>query len=368
MDPTVFIIILNWNSWRDTIECLESLYRMTYSPYVIVIVDNGSEDDSVKKINQYCNGEINVKTEFFSYNPDNKPINIIEYTRKEAEHATINLQPKQVILIKNEKNDGFAEGNNIGVRFSQNADYLLLLNSDTVVDPAFLERLIIASEKEDIGVVQPKILRRDNPRIIDSVGQEMYWDGNIQDIWFGKPDDKRFDTIHEIFGACATAALIKKKVLEKTGLFDPDFFLIFEDVDLSWRIRLAGYKTVLVPDAVVYHKRGVSGKLSRTSQFYVIRNRIYIAAKYFPLSYVLRFLPFYGYHFTRLLGLHYEVGESLSTFFKKLRACIKERSVIQKSPHYKKTVEQWIFTVDMVDWYKKKVKKLVSKGKGSQPE
>ncbi len=368
MDPTVFIIILNWNSWRDTIECLESLYRMTYSPYVIVIVDNGSEDDSVKKINQYCNGEINVKTEFFEYNPDNKPINIIEYTRKEAEHATINLQPKQVILIKNEKNDGFAEGNNIGVRFSQNADYLLLLNSDTVVDPAFLERLIIASEKDDIGVVQPKILRRDNPRIIDSVGQEMYWDGNIQDIWFGKPDDKRFDTIHEIFGACATAALIKKKVLEKTGLFDPDFFLIFEDVDLSWRIRLAGYKTVLVPDAVVYHKRGVSGKLSRTSQFYVIRNRIYIAAKYFPLSYVLRFLPFYGYHFTRLLGLHYEVGESLSTFFKKLRACIKERSVIQKSPHYKKTVEQWIFTVDMVDWYKKKVKKLVRKGKGSQPD
>lgn len=369
MDPKVFIVILNWNSWKDTIECLESLYYLTYSNYVIVIVDNGSEDDSVEKIKKYCNGEITVETEFFKYNPDNKPISIIEYTQKEAEYKKINLKPNQLVLIKNEKNDGFAEGNNIGMRFSLSADYILLLNSDIVVDPAFLEQLVTTCEKDQkIGVVQPKILRRDNPHVIDSVGQEMYWDGNIRDIWFGKTDDKRFDTLHEIFGACAAAALIRKKVLEETGLFDPDFFLIFEDVDLSWRIRLAGYKTVLVPDAVVYHKRGVSGVLSRTSWYYGIRNRFYVVARYYPISYILRFLPFYGYHFASLLVLHYELGKSLSIFFKKLSACIRERAVITKSPNYKKTVEQWIFTFDIGTWYKTKVKKLVRKFKGSQRE
>ena len=364
MDPAVFIIILNWNNWEDTITCLESLFCMSYAHYIIVIVDNGSDNDSVKKIKQYCNGEIKVETEFFKYNPDNKPITYRECTPKESEHIT-NLQPKEVVLIKNEKNDGFSEGNNIGIKFSLKADYILLLNSDTIVDPAFLEHLLDAVER-DIGCVQPKILRKDNPHIIDSVGQELYEDGTIQDIWFGKPDDKRFDTIHEIFGACATAALIKRDVLEKTGLFDPDFFLIFEDVDLSWRIRSKGLKTVLVPHAVVYHNRGVSGRVSCTSRFYIIRNRFYIAARYYPLSYILRFLPFYGYHFAILVKLHYVSKLSLGPFFKKVCACIRERRILQKSPHYKKTVEQWIITCEVMDWYKTKIKKLIRKITGFQ--
>ena len=83
--PKVSIIILNWNGWKDTVECLESLYQITYPNYDVIVVDNGSEDESIEKIKRYCKGEIKVESKFFDYLPTNKPIKIIEYTREEAE-------------------------------------------------------------------------------------------------------------------------------------------------------------------------------------------------------------------------------------------------------------------------------------------
>jgi len=122
MNPKVSIIILNWNGWKDTIECLESLYQITYPNYDVILVDNGSEDESIEKIKEYCEGKIMVESKFFKYDPSNKPIKIIEYTREEAEGGggkekkITNLpSDKKMILIKNEKNYGFAEGNNVGL-------------------------------------------------------------------------------------------------------------------------------------------------------------------------------------------------------------------------------------------------------------
>ena len=85
MNPKVSIIILNWNGWKDTIECLESLYQIAYPNYDVIVVDNGSEDDSIEKIKEYAEGKIKVESKFFEYSPENKPIKIVEYTRKEAE-------------------------------------------------------------------------------------------------------------------------------------------------------------------------------------------------------------------------------------------------------------------------------------------
>jgi len=85
MKPKVSIIILNWNGWKDTIECLESVYQITYPNYNVIVVDNGSEDESIEKIREYCKGKIKVESKFFEYNLGNKPIKIIEYTREEAE-------------------------------------------------------------------------------------------------------------------------------------------------------------------------------------------------------------------------------------------------------------------------------------------
>lgn len=121
MTPRVSIIILNWNGWKDTIECLESLYQITYQNYDVIVVDNGSEDESLEMIREYCQGKIKVESKFFEYSGENKPIKIVEYAREEAESGggkekEIEGLPsnRKLVIIKNEKNYGFAGDNNIG--------------------------------------------------------------------------------------------------------------------------------------------------------------------------------------------------------------------------------------------------------------
>ncbi|WP_297480865.1 glycosyltransferase family 2 protein, partial [Thermococcus sp.] len=166
--PRVSIIILNWNGWEDTIECLESLYRITYPNYDVIVVDNGSMDDSIQKIMKYAEGKIEVHSKFFEYNPSNKPIKVFEVNEEEARQGIFNKPSyekfnvnRRMILIKNMENYGYAGGNNIGIKFALsilNPDYVLLLNNDTVVDPNFLTELVkVAESNEKIGIVGPKI-------------------------------------------------------------------------------------------------------------------------------------------------------------------------------------------------------------------
>lgn len=117
MNPKVSIIILNWNGWEDTIECLESLYQITYPNYDVIVVDNCSKDESIEKIKEYAEGKIEVESKFFAFSDNNKPIKIVEYTREEAEaggwkEKELENVPsnRKLILIKNEKNYGFAGG------------------------------------------------------------------------------------------------------------------------------------------------------------------------------------------------------------------------------------------------------------------
>ena len=299
MNLKVSIVILNWNRWKDTIECLESIYQIDYSNYDVILVDNNSTDNSIEKIKEYCKGKIKVKSKHIKYNPLTKPIKIFEYTEKEiktlknrtdAYHKL--LSSKKIILIKNKKNYGFAGGNNIGIRFALNTDsqYILLLNNDTIVDPNFLTELIKAAKKyKNIGSIQSLLLKPDG-KLIDSLGQEIYiWsamDKGINSTYIPLKKDK------EIFGACAAAAVYPKEVLEKIGLFDEDFFVIFEDVDLSWRIRLKGFKSVLAVNSIVYHKRGISESINQheTSglmEYHYNKNLLSTMLKYYPLSHLL---------------------------------------------------------------------------------
>ena len=151
--PKVSIIILNWNGWKDTIECLESLFNIDYPDYDIVIVDNNSEDKSLMKIRDYCQNKISVTTTS-SYNDSKKrPIKFFEYDYDPNQFNStsfndLHLKHINLILIKNDQNYGFAEGNNIGIKFSLtnlDPDYILLLNNDTIVDKLFLNELIIVS-------------------------------------------------------------------------------------------------------------------------------------------------------------------------------------------------------------------------------
>ena len=302
MHPRVSIIILNWNGWKDTIECLESLYQIDYPNYDVILVDNGSRDGSVEKIREYAEGKRGVESRFFKYSPENKPIKIIEYTKKEAESRSgkeIKIEGlpsnRRLILIRNEKNYGFAEGNNIGIRYTLKAlepDYILLLNNDTIVAPHLLGELVkVAESNKQIGACQPKILSLANPKLIDAIGISINKSGEAIQVGYKTKDVPQYNISKEIFGVCAGAALYRQEMLTQIGLFDEDFFAYYEDVDLVLRARSAEWKSMYVPKAVVYHAHSSTlGENSPSKLYFLTRNAYYYKIKNLPINILIRFL------------------------------------------------------------------------------
>ncbi len=269
MNPLVTVIILNWNGWKDTIECLESLYQINYPHFIVIVVDNHSENESIQKIREYCQGELEVKSKFFNYVSKNKPIKVIEYSNDETGNSENHLYRKEdsnllnqkLILIKNDENYGFAEGNNIGILFAiknLNPSYILLLNNDTIVDPKFLDEMVKSAETHDkTGIVGAKLLNAYNTHIIDSTGHVLSW-GRIVDRGHGEVDRGQYDQHEEIMGAMAAAALYNKEMLLEIGLLDTNYITLGEDADLSWRAYNKGWKAIYASNSIVYHKRGRS--------------------------------------------------------------------------------------------------------------
>ena len=265
MNPKVALIILNWNGWEDTIECLESLYQITYPNYDVIVVDNGSEDESIEKIKEYTEGEIKVESKFFEYNEKNKPIKWIEYTREEAEagggkEKEIADLPsnRKHILIKNEKNYGFSEGNNIGIRYAleRGANYAFLLNNDTVVSAEILNELIRVGETvEEIGILSPVVYYYHNPNKIQFCGREKLdlYKGKITKL-VKKEANQEVIIDTEIVGGMAM--LIKRETLKEVGLLPTEYFLGWEDYDYCIKASMEGLKLVCVPKAKIWHKGG----------------------------------------------------------------------------------------------------------------
>jgi len=285
MNPKVSIIILNWNGWKDTIECLESLYQITYPHYDVIVVDNGSKDESVEKIKEYAEGKIKVESKFFKYDPSNKPVKIIEYTREEAggkEKEIIDFPSnRKLIIIKNEKNYGFAEGNNIAVRYalkSLNPDYVLLLNNDTVVDKKFLDELVkIGSEK--IGIAYPTVQYYYNPEKIQS---PVSFSKKHQNV----PQNYLEMGYTDVYGM---AFLINRKIFEKIGFFDEKYFLYTEEIDFQYRATKENYKLLFVPSSHVYHKR--SKEYFKDYQiYYGTRNLYYFTKKNLGYKKLMRYI------------------------------------------------------------------------------
>lgn len=273
--PKVSVIILNWNGWKDTIECLESLYQIDYPNYEIVLVDNDSKDDSIQRIRDYCEGKLKPKSPFYNYNPKNKPIQIFEYTKDETgKNKQTNKSDvyqdlssdKKLILIKNNKNYGFAEGNNIGIRYSLktlNSEYTLLLNNDTVVDKHFLTEMVETGENDnEIAVIGSKTY---------------YYNFNGKDdvLWSvgGTVDLSRYPGYHDIVlkdnlptiknskidvDWISGAVMLIKTDMLPLNLLNSDFFFGCEDVDLCIEMKNKGFKMVTNLKAIVWHKAGAS--------------------------------------------------------------------------------------------------------------
>jgi hypothetical protein len=245
--PKVFIIILNWNGKDDTIECLESLKKIDYPDYKIVVVDNGSTDDSV---------EIIPKRYF-----------------------------EQVAFIAAKKNFGFSGGNNIGIDYAlkNGADYILLLNNDTIVEPDFLSELVQAAEEnKKVGILGPKILFYSNKNLIWSAGGKIsknYTRGEL--VGYKEKDEGEYGEKKEVDYISGTCLLIKKEVVEKIGPMSEDYFLYYEDTDWNMRARRAGFKCLFVPNSKIYHKVSKSTiEFSFPYIYYHSRNGLMLASRF----------------------------------------------------------------------------------------
>lgn len=311
-DPHVSIIILNWNGWEDTIECLESVYEVKYQNYNVIVVDNGSEDDSIEKIRDYCQGKIKIKSPFFDYNPKNKPLNVIEFNHDDISRKVMskiksfktysgdNKGINTLFLLKNMKNYGFADGNNIGIDFALNnlkTDYILLLNNDTYVDKDFIDPLVKHAESDHkIGLVGPKIYSFHRPRELQTVGFNIKWSrGEIVSIGHTEKDNGQYDQIKSVDCVSGCVMLIKKEVILKMGKFlDDVYFLYYEDMDSCVRTRKLGYEIYYIPNSKIWHKTSsTSKKAAYIAGFYTARNVFIFMKKFSHKNQYLKFLIYY---------------------------------------------------------------------------
>jgi GT2 family glycosyltransferase len=240
-NPRVCILVLNWNAPDDTLACVNSLQNASYPQKEILIVDNGSTDDSVYKL-------------------------------KEAF--------PQIKLIETGKNMGFVGGNNLGMTYAleEDFDYVLVLNNDTEVNSDFLELLLENSESDpQIGAVGPKINYFSKTGVIWSAGGDIdARHGTTSMKGIGQPDNGQFGlNPYSVDFLTGCAILIKKTTLQKIGLLDPRFFMYYEDVEWCVRMKKAGYKIQVVPQAKIWHK--ISPEVRADSPlvyYYMSRNRL----------------------------------------------------------------------------------------------
>jgi GT2 family glycosyltransferase len=309
LQPKIAIIILNWNGWKDTIECLESLYQITYENYIIFLMDNASTDDSIFKIAEYCEGNIPIESPFFTYSTQNKPVALFLSNRAELDGTkSLNRMleaPAQtkLLLIKNERNYGFAEANNIGIRYAletQDPDYFLLLNNDTVVDKQFLTELVgVAESDRSIGIVGPKTYYYYEPNKIQLAWNAFDFNtGRVIHTGAGDIDKGQYDAIKQTGYVPGSCLLVKKEVVKEVGLLDSRFFTYWEETDFCTRAKKAGYKCIYCWQAKIWHKISSSSKDNVLPHYYGTRNMFWFMQKHATKrQYVSFLLYFAGYQF-----------------------------------------------------------------------
>jgi GT2 family glycosyltransferase len=216
----VAVVVVTWNSSRWIDACLGSLRRLDRPPAEVVVVDGASTDGTT---------------------------------------AFVRDRFHEVQVVECETNIGFCRANNIGISRTE-SPFVLALNPDTELEPGFLEEMLPALEDPQVGMVSGKLLRFDH-RTLDSAGQELARSRQPLDRGYGCPDDGRFDTDAEVFGACGAAALYRRAMLNEVSApdgepFDERYFAFYEDLDLAWRARRAGWRAVYRHRALGYHARG----------------------------------------------------------------------------------------------------------------
>lgn len=264
------IIILNWNGWEDTLECLDALMKQTYQQFKVYLVDNGSTDGSQKILKE-----------------------------KYATHF-------QIELILNQENLGFTRGNNeiltTYILTNPVYKYVVLLNNDTVPLDDWLKNLVQSANDNQADLVSSKMVDYYEPIKMDNAGHMMLNTGEILPIGHGEPVDNYLKGF-ENMGASAGAALYATQMLRDIGVFDEHFNTGYEDAELGVRAAITGYKSWYEPTAVVYHKMGQSIKkiFDYDYSLKIQKHILYTYFKLMPISVIILMAPFWIFRFLVLL-------------------------------------------------------------------
>jgi GT2 family glycosyltransferase len=249
MSATLSIVIPTWNGRNLVAECLASLRQQTTRGHEIIVVDDGSTDDT-------C--------------------------------AFLAKEYPDVRVVRLETNSGFCVAVNAGIR-AGTGDLIMLLNNDMTLAPDCLEKLLLATEMSDAALFAPLVLFREEPDVVYSAGDCQRANGRPESIGFRCKRDT-FELPARIFGVSAGAGLYRREVFERAGVLEERFVAYFEDSDLNLRARLAGFDAQLAPDAVAYHVGSASlgGKTWwRSRQCW--RNHALLVIRNYPMSLLARF-------------------------------------------------------------------------------
>ncbi len=276
MKQRVAIILVNWNSFDVTNDCILSIKKIGYPFYTIILVDNDSTDDSGNKL----------KTLY----PD-------------------------VTFIQSSSNIGFTGGNNLGFRYSleHNFEYSILLNNDTFVEPDFLDHLVkYMDENPSVGIIQPRIHFNHKREVLWNGGSFFNkWLGYFYTSGFNKLPGPKYLTIKRVDWITGCAFLTRNSILKKTGLLPDNMFIYSEDVDLSLRVAALGYKLIYHPSSVIYHIAGMSNKskvkgkegfVNPIVHYLNQRNRIWVIKKYTPWYCIPTTILFNFFYIAGIMG------------------------------------------------------------------
>lgn len=339
----VYIFLVNWNGWHDTIECLESVFRTNYGNYRVVVVDNGSRDDSLEQIKCWAAGELPVTVDnaaplrFLTEPSVPKPVPYVEYSRSTAEGGGKPGMEPPLILIRSESNIGFAGGNNIALRYALargDFKYAWLLNNDTVIGSDALSAMVRRIEDcPGAGMCGSLLPYYDRPDIIWTQGGGTFnhWLARSACIGNGLSLSEGLarNTVESLMKYVAGASLlVTRKFVEEVGLMSEDYFLYNEEPDWAFR-GSQRYTLVYAPESIVYHKVGMSTKKGfdknediNFPEDYVFRSSLKFTLTFFPYALPVVFvrvafnrLMAMTCHFFRKSGIGKVIGTG-RTFYK----------------------------------------------------
>jgi GT2 family glycosyltransferase len=401
-NPIVTISLINYNGRKFVFQAIESAVDQNYPNLEIILIDNdstdGTREEIEKKIPEWEERRKNIARRWL-HSPDRA----VESKCELHKGSTQEYGANRIIYIKNTENAGFGKPHNVAMRMMR-GDFILLLNYDAILKPDYIENVLKPFEDKRVGAVQGKLLRYDfdknelyknkeNPELntIDTTGLMMLKNRRIVCIGQGEADKGQFEEEKEVFGADGAVPVYRKEALEDVKLrimnhesqpkagppraekfkiqnsiyeyFDENFFMYKEDVDLAWRMRLAGWKAVYTPKAVAYHGRG-SGDSMANNYIDIIKERRkinnfakYLSFKHQRLMQIKNDFPslLFTKHFPRFIIKELGAWAYMAVFerflfkilkdlYKDVPIFIKKRKVVMAKKRVGvKEMEKWFF-------------------------